>query len=88
MTTSSKPALTREQVHATLWQMTAEQIGKQLSDLTPKSRLVQDLGADSLDATELGMQVEEKLSVTLPEELFENPDLTLGEIEEAIWAQR
>jgi acyl carrier protein len=88
MTVSSKSAFTREQVHEVLWNLTAEQIGKQLSDLTSKSRLAQDLGADSLDVTELGMQLDEKLGATLPEELFDNPDLTLGELEEAIWAHR
>ena len=84
MTTSSKPVLTRELVHKVLWTLAAKHTDKDPSTFSPKSRLVQDLGADSLEVVELTMELEEQLGITLPEEIGDNPHLTLGEIEEAI----
>jgi acyl carrier protein len=87
MVSSSKPALTREHIHEVLWKLTATHLGKEVSEVNAKSRLVQDLGADSLDVAELTMSLEEELGITLPNEGFDNPNLTLGEIEEAVCKQ-
>ena len=84
MSTSSKPGLTREQVHELLWSLAATHFAREASALSPSSRLVQDLGADSLEVVELGMAIEEKLGITLPDEVMDQPDLTLGQIEKAI----
>ncbi len=87
MTTSSKPALTREQVHEVLWSLAAKHTDKEPGTIKSGSRLVQDLGADSLTVVELNMELEEKLGITLPDEVADNPNLTLGEIEQAICSQ-
>jgi len=86
MTTSSRP-LTREQVHQVLWKLAAKFCDKNAGELTPQSKLSHDLGADSLDLVEFSMAVEEELGITLPEELFVNRDVTLGEVEQAILAR-
>jgi acyl carrier protein len=40
-------------------------------ELTPDSKLVDDLGADSLDLVELSMALEEEFGVSLPEHVVE-----------------
>ena len=84
MSTSRKPQLTRERIHETLWNLTAQHLDRDVATLKPEHRLITDLGADSLGVVELTMALEEKLGINLPEELMEDPDVTLGQIEEAI----
>jgi acyl carrier protein len=84
MPTSSKRALTREQVHEVLWNLAAQQTDKEVGNIRPGHKLIQDLGADSLDMAELTMELEERLGIELPKEVTEKSDLTMGEIEEAI----
>ena len=84
MTTSSKQVLTRQQVHELLWSLVAKHTDRDASTIQPSSRLVQDLGADSLEMVELTMELEEKLGITLPEDVADRPNLTLREIEDAI----
>jgi len=43
----------------------AEYKGLDAADITPESRLAEDLGLDSLDTVELLMSFEEQLGVTL-----------------------
>ncbi len=43
-------------------------------DVQPESDLFKDLGADSLDAVELNMALEEEYGITIPDE--EMPNLT------------
>lgn len=38
------------------------------SKVTPDAKLVEDLGADSLDAVELMMELEEKCNVQIPDD--------------------
>lgn len=46
----------------------AEKLGKKKETITMKSRLVEDLGADSLDVVELIMTFEDEFGVSLPDE--------------------
>ena len=46
----------------------AEKLCKKKEQITLKSRLVEDLGADSLDVVELIMSFEDEFGVTLPDE--------------------
>ncbi len=46
----------------------AEKLGKKKNAITLKSRLVEDLGADSLDVVELVMTFEDEFGVSLPDE--------------------
>lgn len=44
-----------------------EQLGIPLSDLTPEARLIEDLGADSLDLLELVMECESEFDIDIPD---------------------
>lgn len=46
----------------------AEQLGIPKSKVTLESRIVEDLGADSLDVVELLMQLEDQTGKTIPDE--------------------
>lgn len=86
--TTTKQAVTRAELHTILWDLAAEYAGQDRARLTPQARLNHDLGADSLTITELTLALEERLGVTIPDEALDQPDLTLGQIEEALWRQR
>lgn len=45
-----------------------EKLNKKKEDIKPSSRLVEDLGADSLDFVELIMAFEDEFGLTLPDE--------------------
>lgn len=49
-------------------QMLAEQLGISQSKITLESKIVDDLGADSLDVVELLMQLEDETGKTIPDE--------------------
>lgn len=46
----------------------ADKLGKKKESIKMESRLVEDLGADSLDVVELIMTFEEEFGVSLPDE--------------------
>lgn len=46
----------------------AEKLGKKKEQITNSSRLVEDLGADSLDVVELIMAFEDEFNISLPDE--------------------
>ena len=46
----------------------AEKLGKKPSDIKMTSRLIEDLGADSLDVVELIMTFEDEFGIALPDE--------------------
>lgn len=57
----------------------AEKLNKKKETITLKTRLVEDLGADSLDVVELIMAFEDEFGVNLPDE--DVPNLkTVGDI--------
>lgn len=58
----------------------AEQLGVDAAECKPEARLLDDLGADSLDVVELIMAVEEEFSIEIPDEDAENLT-TVGQIE-------
>ena len=86
MSTPTQPALTRAKIHETLWRLAVKQTNKDPSQIEAGSRMIHDLGADSLAMVEFGMELEEELGITPPEEPLENPEVTLGEIEERLCA--
>ena len=45
-----------------------EQLGVEASAVTPQSKFVEDLGADSLDVVELVMALEEEFDMEIPDE--------------------
>ncbi len=46
----------------------AEKLNKKIDTLTDNAKLVEDLGADSLDVVELIMAFEDEFGITLPDE--------------------
>ncbi|MGB0143880.1 MAG: acyl carrier protein [Akkermansiaceae bacterium] len=45
-----------------------EQLGVSADQVKPESKMIEDLGADSLDAVELVMAVEEEFGIEVPDE--------------------
>lgn len=45
----------------------SEQLGVEKEKITPESKFIDDLGADSLDIVELVMSFEEKFNIEIPE---------------------
>lgn len=60
--------MTREEILSTLIQIISDQLGVPVSEVTEESHLVRDLGADSLDLTELVMAIEDEFSIEIPDE--------------------
>jgi len=50
----------------------AEQLGVSEDEVTPNASFIDDLGADSLDAVELVMALEEEFECEIPDEEAEN----------------
>lgn len=48
--------------------LVAEKLGKKAEEIKLTSRLVEDLGADSLDVVELIMAFEDEFGISLPDE--------------------
>ena len=48
--------------------LVANALGKKVEDINLSTKLVEDLGADSLDVVELLMAFEDEFGVTLPDE--------------------
>ncbi len=56
-----------------------EQLGVNEDQVAPDAKLLEDLGADSLDAVELVMAIEEEFGIEVPDEEAEKLT-TMGEI--------
>lgn len=63
--------------------MLAEQLGISQSKVTLESKIVDDLGADSLDVVELLMQLEDETGKTIPDEEVTKIK-TVGELVEVL----
>lgn len=48
--------------------MIASKLGKKVEDINLNSKLIEDLGADSLDIVELLMMLEDEYGITIPDE--------------------
>lgn len=70
-----------------LQQCICDAIGADSSNVTPKARLVADLGADSLDTVEIIMAVEEAFGIEVDDEVYwrlADEDAPVSEIQKAI----
>ena len=45
-----------------------EQLGVNADQVTPEAKMIEDLGADSLDAVELVMAIEEEFGIEVPDD--------------------
>lgn len=60
-------------------QLIAEQLGKAPEKITKEAKIVDDLGADSLDVVEMLMALEDEYSISLPDEVASKLQ-TVGDI--------
>ncbi len=49
-------------------EIVAEQLGKDVNEITTNAAFIDDLGADSLDIVELVMKMEEEFGIEIPDE--------------------
>ena len=61
-----------EEIQAKVIKIISEQLGKDESEISLSSNFIEDLDADSLDAVELVMALEEEFEVDIPDEAAEN----------------
>lgn len=48
--------------------MIASKLGKKVETITLESKLIEDLGADSLDIVEMLMMLEDEYNITIPDQ--------------------
>ena len=65
--------------------MLAEALNLPVEKVTPDSKIVDDLGADSLDVVELLSQLEEEYGIVIPDDQAENL-VTVADVANAIEA--
>ncbi|MCJ7543671.1 MAG: acyl carrier protein [Phycisphaerae bacterium] len=66
--------MTKQELTAQVIAIVAEQLDRPVEAITPASRFVEDLEADSLDTIELIMEFEDRFEVRLPDEDAEKID--------------
>ncbi len=64
------PALTEKDTR-TVQDILMQQLGVEREQILPEAKLIDDLGADSLDLVEIGMNLEEQFGITIPDEDYE-----------------
>lgn len=57
-----------DDLQARLREIVSKQLGVELSEVVPEARILDDLGADSLDVVELVMALEETYDIIVPDE--------------------
>lgn len=62
-----------------LKEILAEQLDVDANSITMESLLIEDLGADSLDAIDIVMSVEDEFKLEVPDEIIEKIE-TVGDI--------
>ena len=56
------------EIESQVKQIVVDHLGIEESKVTPESKFIDDLGADSLDTVELIMQFEEEFEIEIPDE--------------------
>ena len=68
-----------ENIQEKVTEIIVEQLSVNADQVTPESKMIEDLGADSLDAVELVMAVEEEFGIEVPDEEAEKL-ISVGDI--------
>ena len=63
-----------------LHDLVAQQLGVEQNEISSEARILDDLGADSLDVVELVMSLEEAFDIVVPDEDVETLQ-TIGDVE-------
>lgn len=77
----------RQEVEERVRKVMAEQLARELEEVTMESRFEEDLDADSLDLVEAVLALEEELDVKIPEEEMEGVK-TVGQAVDLVMAKR
>lgn len=72
--------MSKDEILEKIREITAERLGVDEADVTPKASFRQDLEADSLDLVELIMELEEQFGTEIPDEQAEK----ITTVEEAV----
>jgi acyl carrier protein len=75
-------------VHEIVLRILEDQLGVDESEVTADATLDRDLSADTLDAIEIVMSLEEKFGIEIPDEDFKERGIerfTVAELEDYIW---
>ena len=70
-----------ENLQERLYALVANQLGLERDELGPDARILDDLGADSLDVVELVMALEESFDIVVPDEDVERLQ-TIGDVQQ------
>ena len=82
------PAQEKDEVEDKVKSIIAEQLGVELANVAPEASFTEDLGADSLDAVELIMAIEEAFDIEIPDEEAEEMTTPVRSSREPIAASR
>ncbi len=77
----STPRIDPATIPALVHRLLAQMLGLDVDEITPTSRIVDDLGADSLDVLEIAMAFEEECHIAIPDEDAERFDTVATTIE-------
>ena len=69
----------REAIEDVVKDIVAAELRSERNQLTPTTHLMKDLGADSLDALNIALRLEEAFKIKIPDESIPN-FLTIGDI--------
>jgi acyl carrier protein len=67
----TRELMSESEIFQKVQKIVAEQLGVDVSEVTPQASFANDLGADSLDTVELVMALEEEFDVEIPDEAAE-----------------
>jgi acyl carrier protein len=77
----------RKEIEQKVREVLAEQLARDLEEVTPEARFEEDLDADSLDLVEAVLALEEELGVDIPEEEMEDVK-TVGQAVDLVMAKK
>ena len=60
--------LSKQEIQSRVAKIVSEQLGVEEGKITPESKFMEDLGADSLDTVELVMALEDEFDCEIPDE--------------------
>lgn len=75
--------MTRETMELEVQNILMRQLNMDRDQMVPEARIMEDLGADSLDIAEITMLLEENFDVTIPDDEVDQLE-TVGTIHEAL----
>ena len=68
-TPMTKTVVDRKELARIVAETLVDQLGISLTEIRPESRIVEDLGADSLEAVELAIKLEERFEIEIDDQV-------------------